>query len=52
MEYAVRHPERVSHLILMDTAPASAGDWRLLREAFARNRPAADAGGDGGPRGH
>ena len=42
MEYAVRHPERVSHLILMGTAPASAGDWRLLREAFARNRPAAD----------
>jgi len=42
MEYAVRHPERVSRLILMGTAPASAGDWRLLREAFARNRPAAD----------
>jgi proline iminopeptidase len=42
MEYAVRHPERVSHLILLGTAPASAGDWRLLREAFARNRPAAD----------
>ena len=42
MEYAVWQPERVSHLILMGTAPASAGDWRLLREAFARNRPAAD----------
>ncbi len=42
MEYAVRHPERVSHLILIGTAPASAGDWGLLREAFARNRPAAD----------
>lgn len=42
MDYAVRHPERVSHLILLDTAPASAGDWRLLREAFARNRPAGD----------
>ena len=42
MEYAVRHPERVSHLILLGTAPASSGDSRLLREAFARNRPAAD----------
>ena len=42
MEYAVRHPDRVSQLIVMDTAPASADDWRLLREAFARNRPAAD----------
>jgi proline iminopeptidase len=42
MEYAVRHPERVSHVILMGTAPASAGDWRLLREAFVRNRPVAD----------
>ena len=28
MEYAIRHPDRVSQLILMDTAPASAGDWR------------------------
>ena len=25
MEYAIRHPERVSQLILLDTAPASAG---------------------------
>jgi proline iminopeptidase len=43
MEYAIRHPERVSQLILLDTAPASAGDWRLLREAFAERRPPADA---------
>lgn len=42
MEYAIRHPNRVSQLILLDTAPASAGDWRALREAFARLRPAGD----------
>jgi proline iminopeptidase len=42
MEYAVRHPDRVSRLILLDTAPASSGDWRLLREEFGRRRPAAD----------
>ena len=43
MEYAIRHPERVSQLILMDTAPASAGDWGAFREELARRRPAADA---------
>ena len=43
MEYAVRHPDRVSQLILMDTAPASAGDWQVLRDAFARRRPTEDA---------
>jgi proline iminopeptidase len=42
MEYAIRRPDRVSHLILLDTAPASAGDWQFLREAFARRRPAGD----------
>jgi proline iminopeptidase len=42
MEYAIRHPDRVSQLILLDTAPASAGDWGALRESFARRRPAAD----------
>lgn len=42
MEYAVRHPDRLSHLILLDTAPASAGDWLLLREELGRRRPAAD----------
>jgi proline iminopeptidase len=41
-EYAVRHPERVSHLILLDTAPVSeAGAW-LLREHLARVRTAAE----------
>jgi proline iminopeptidase len=32
MAYALRHPERVSHLILLNTAPASYDDWRLLRQ--------------------
>jgi proline iminopeptidase len=40
MEYAVRHPERVSRLILMDTGPASADDWRRFREELAARRPA------------
>ena len=43
MAYAIRHPDRVSHLILLDTAPASAADWQLLRDAFARHRPPSDA---------
>ena len=43
MAYAIRHPDRVTQQILLDTAPASAADWQLLREAFARRRPAADA---------
>ena len=43
MEYAIRNTERVSQLILMDTAPASAGDWQLLREELGRRRPVADA---------
>jgi proline iminopeptidase len=42
MEYAIRHPDRVSQLLLLDTGPASAGDWRRLRESFAEHRPAED----------
>ena len=42
MEYAIRHPDRVSQLLLLDTAPASATDWRRLRESFAERRPAED----------
>jgi proline iminopeptidase len=34
LEYAVRHPSRVSHLILMNPAPASAADYALLRKAY------------------
>src|SRR5215207_9810663 len=42
MEYATRHPERVSHLILANTAPASAEDWLVLRRELLRARPAGD----------
>jgi proline iminopeptidase len=42
MEYASRHPEHVSHLILVDTAPASAEDW----QAFRRHLPTTRAQGD------
>jgi len=35
LEYAVRHPERVSHLILMNPAPASARDLAVFRKAYA-----------------
>jgi proline iminopeptidase len=31
LEYAIRHPDRVSHLILMNPAPASAEDFTALR---------------------
>ena len=43
MEYAIRHPDRVSHLVLMNTAPASHEDYLLLRQAFLEKRPATDA---------
>ena len=32
LDYAIRHPERVSHLILMNPAPASAADYRRFRQ--------------------
>jgi proline iminopeptidase len=34
LEYALRHPARVSHLILMNPAPASAADLAVLRKAY------------------
>jgi len=34
LEYALRHPARVSHLILMNPAPASANDFALLRKVY------------------
>jgi len=40
MEYAIRHPERVAQLLLLDTGPASADDWRSFRKDLARRRPA------------
>jgi len=33
LEYAIRHPDKVSRLILMNPAPASALDWKRLRDA-------------------
>jgi proline iminopeptidase len=34
LEYALRHPEHVSQLILMNPAPASTGDLRQFREIY------------------
>jgi proline iminopeptidase len=42
MEYAGRHPERLTHLILMNTAPATQEDVRVLREHLGRIRAAGD----------
>lgn len=36
LEYAVRHPKSVSHLVLMNPAPASAADFALLRKAYVQ----------------
>jgi proline iminopeptidase len=41
MEYAIRNPERVSHLILMNTAPASRTDAVAFRDELARRRSPA-----------
>jgi proline iminopeptidase len=40
MEYALAFPERVSHLILMNTAPASPEDARTLRTSLRAGRSA------------
>jgi proline iminopeptidase len=42
MEYASRHPERLTHLILMNTAPASNRDVNAWRQHLHRIRPAGD----------
>jgi proline iminopeptidase len=42
MEYAGRHPERLTQLILMNTAPGSYEDRRVFRQHLARIRPAED----------
>ena len=36
MHYALRHPERASHLVLMNSAPASHADLLLMREERLR----------------
>lgn len=43
MEYATRHPDRISHLILMNTAPASGIEWEALRDHLRTIRLAGDA---------
>jgi proline iminopeptidase len=42
MEYALRHPERVSHLILLNTCPASYDDFKVFEQRLAA-RNAEDA---------
>ncbi len=36
LEYAIRHPDRVSHLILMNTAPVSHDDWILFEQEMQK----------------
>jgi proline iminopeptidase len=36
LEYALRHPERVSHLILMNPAPASTSDLAMFRKVYVQ----------------
>src|SRR5712692_7796193 len=36
LEYALRHPERVSHMILMNPGPASASAFAVLRKAYVQ----------------
>jgi proline iminopeptidase len=36
MDYAIRHPERVSSLILMNPAPASSADWAQFRRFYTQ----------------
>lgn len=42
LEYAIRHPRRVSHLILMNTAPTAHQDFMLLRQHLLDTRPPGD----------
>jgi proline iminopeptidase len=43
LEYATRHPDRVTHLVLMSSAPVSHPDWTSLRERLPRMRAPGDA---------
>jgi len=40
LEYALRYPQNVSRLILMNPAPASADDYKQLRSDWLEKRPA------------
>ena len=42
LEYAIRYPDRVSHLILLNTAPASHQDMLLFRRELSARREPAD----------
>lgn len=42
MEYATRHPDRVSHLILLDSAPASGHAWVRFRQLLRASRTPSD----------
>jgi proline iminopeptidase len=39
MEYALRHPEGVSHLILLNTCPASNDDFQVFEQQLAARDP-------------
>lgn len=39
LEYAMRHPDRVSHLILLNSTPASQDDLNLFQQARLANAP-------------
>ena len=39
LEYALRYPERVSRLILLNPAPASTDDYKQLRKEWLEKRP-------------
>jgi proline iminopeptidase len=41
LEYALRYPQRVSGLILMNPAPASTADYKQLRNEWLEKRPEA-----------
>jgi proline iminopeptidase len=38
LEYALRHPHRVGHLILLNSAPVSSSDARRLRESLVQSK--------------
>lgn len=42
LEYAIRYPDRVSHLILLNTAPVSHDDMLMLRRELTARREPAD----------
>jgi proline iminopeptidase len=45
LEYTIRHPERVSHLILVNPAPASHRDMLIFRRCVADSRTPEQAAG-------